>query len=76
MSPRLVSEMLGDLVAVEFVRAVAAPRGGAHAYRGFKRDELTRFSTHRRTIRRYMRIVKETDNLELDLIISVAEISV
>jgi hypothetical protein len=61
--------MLGDLVAMEFVRAVAAERGGAHAYRGFKRDELTRFSTHSRTR------VTETDNLELDLIISVAVIS-
>src|SRR5439155_11236191 len=54
----LVAETFGDLVAVEFDRAAAAQIGGAHAYCCFKRDQLTRFSSHRRTIRRYMLIVK------------------
>src|SRR5437773_519090 len=54
----LVAETFGDLVAVEFDRAAAAQIGGAHAYCCFKRDQLTRFSSHRLTIRRYMLIVK------------------
>ena len=54
----LVAEMFGYFVAVEFVSATAAQIGGADANGCFKRNELTGFSSHRATIRRYMLIVK------------------
>jgi hypothetical protein len=54
----LVAEMFGYFVAVEFDRAAAAQIGGAHADGCFKGNELTGFSSHRPTIRRYMLIVK------------------
>jgi hypothetical protein len=54
----LVTETFGHFVAMKFESAAAAQIGGAHAYRCFKRDQLTGFSSHQANIRRYMRIVK------------------